>query len=102
MPGRTIAIGDIHGCADALATLIAAIEPGPDDLVVTLGDYIDRGPDSRGTIELLIALAGRCRLVPILGNHDQMLLELRRPHCGPVVDRHGRPGDARVVWSGLG
>jgi serine/threonine protein phosphatase 1 len=75
MPPRTIAIGDIHGCSLALAALVAAIDPKPDDVIVTLGDYINRGPDSRGVVEQLIALGRRCRLVPILGNHDQMLLD---------------------------
>jgi serine/threonine protein phosphatase 1 len=42
--GRTIAIGDIHGCAAALAALLEAVRPGPDDTLVTLGDYIDRAP----------------------------------------------------------
>ena len=43
MAGRTIAIGDIHGCLDALAALIDGFQPGPEDTVVTLGDLIDRG-----------------------------------------------------------
>ena len=77
MPGRTIAIGDVHGCSAALAALIDAIEPGPEDVVVTLGDYIDRGPDSRGVLELLIDLGRRCRLVPLLGNHEELLLDVR-------------------------
>jgi serine/threonine protein phosphatase 1 len=64
MAGRTIAIGDIHGCAAALAALVEVIRPGPDDTLVMLGDYIDRGPDSRGVLDQLIALAGRCQLVP--------------------------------------
>jgi serine/threonine protein phosphatase 1 len=77
MPGRTIAIGDIHGCSAALESLLNAIRPRPDDTIVTLGDYIDRGPDSRGVLERLIDLSHRCNLVPILGNHDQMLLDVR-------------------------
>ncbi len=72
--GRTIAVGDIHGCAAALTALVEAIRPGPADTLVTLGDYIDRGPDSRGVLDQLIALAGRCRLVPLLGNHEEMLV----------------------------
>jgi serine/threonine protein phosphatase 1 len=75
MAGRTIAIGDIHGCSAALAALLDAIGPGPDDMLVTLGDHIDLGPDSRGVLEQLIALAGRCRLVPLLGNHEEMLVD---------------------------
>jgi serine/threonine protein phosphatase 1 len=46
-------------------------------VIVTLGDYINRGPDSRGVLDRLIDLDHRCRLVPILGNHDQKLLEAR-------------------------
>jgi serine/threonine protein phosphatase 1 len=78
MAGRTIAIGDIHGCLAALATLIDAIEPGREDTVVALGDYIDRGPHSRGVVDRLIDLARRCRLVPLLGNHEEVLLAALR------------------------
>src|SRR5690349_6959353 len=78
MAGRTIAIGDIHGCLAALDGLIAVIEPGPDDTVVTLGDYIDRGPHSRGVLDHLISLSRRCRLVPLLGNHEELLLDAFR------------------------
>lgn len=74
---RTIAIGDIHGCAQALATLIKAIEPTGDDVIVTLGDYIDRGPDSKSVVDQLIALQDVCTLVPLLGNHEELLLEAR-------------------------
>jgi calcineurin-like phosphoesterase family protein len=76
MTPRTIAIGDIHGCSRALETLLAAIGPRPEDAIVTLGDYVNRGPDSRGVIDRLIALEGQCTLVPILGNHDQMFLQI--------------------------
>ncbi|QJW97447.1 metallophosphoesterase [Frigoriglobus tundricola] len=78
MAGRTIAIGDIHGCADALAAVIDAAAPDRTDTVVTLGDYIDRGPHSRGVLEQLVALAERCRLVPLLGNHEEVLLDAVR------------------------
>ncbi len=74
MPRRTIAIGDIHGCAKALAALIQAIEPTEGDLIVPLGDYVDRGPESRKVIDLLIDLVDRCQLVPLLGNHEAMML----------------------------
>src|SRR5687767_10464649 len=74
---RMIAIGDIHGCSTALAALVQAIEPQPDDTIIPLGDYVDRGMDSKGVLDQLIALADRCHLVPILGNHDQMMLNAR-------------------------
>lgn len=75
--GRVIAIGDIHGCSAALQALVEAIQPTPDDTLVPLGDYIDRGPDSRGVIEMLMKLADECILVPILGNHEEMLFAAR-------------------------
>jgi serine/threonine protein phosphatase 1 len=71
---RTIAIGDIHGCLAALETLLTAIQPGPEDTLITLGDYVDRGPNSRGVLERLMLLQGECRLIPLLGNHEEMLL----------------------------
>ena len=76
MAGRTIAIGDIHGCKAALWALFEVIAPASDDTIVALGDYVDRGPDSRGVMDTLIAVADRCRLIPLLGNHDEMLLEI--------------------------
>ncbi len=82
MPGRLIAIGDIHGYWDALAAILAAIDPVPEDTLVALGDYVDRGPATSLVLQEMIRLAGRCRLIPILGNHDEMLLELY----------HGAPG----------
>lgn len=74
---RHFAIGDIHGCRTALETLLANVPLGPDDVLVALGDFIDRGPDSRGVLELLIELHDRGRLVPLLGNHEEMLLLAR-------------------------
>jgi serine/threonine protein phosphatase 1 len=74
MPARTIAIGDIHGCSQALAALLEAIRPTPEDEIVTLGDYVDRGPDAAGVIERLLALAHQTRLAPLVGNHEAMML----------------------------
>jgi serine/threonine protein phosphatase 1 len=76
--GRTFAIGDIHGCAVALTTLLDAIAPHPDDTVVTLGDYIDRGPDSCGVLDGLIALCKKCQLIALLGNHEEALQDALR------------------------
>ncbi len=75
---RTIAIGDILGCSIALEKLLAAINPDKSDTIVTLGDHIDWGPDSRGVLDILIGLSERCRLIPLLGNHEEMLLAARQ------------------------
>ena len=71
---RIFAIGDIHGCSTALRALIAAIDPGSDDQIITLGDFIDYGPDTPGVVDQLIELADRCAYVPLLGNHEEMML----------------------------
>lgn len=70
---RRFVIGDIHGCDKALRTLIECIAPEPDDELVFLGDYVDRGPDSRGVIDQIIELQSRCRVVALRGNHEIML-----------------------------
>jgi serine/threonine protein phosphatase 1 len=83
---RTIAIGDIHGCLAAFEALLAAVRPRPDDTIITLGDYVDRGPDCRGTIERLLALGRECRLIPLLGNHEEMMLNVYDGHGELYVD----------------
>jgi serine/threonine protein phosphatase 1 len=74
---RILAIGDIHGCHRSLAALLDAVAPQPDDLLVTLGDYVDRGPDSRRVLDDLVALQAGGQLVALRGNHDLMMLEAR-------------------------
>jgi serine/threonine protein phosphatase 1 len=74
MSGRSIAIGDIHGCKQAFEAVLKAIAPGPDDELILLGDYVDRGPESWGVIERILQLEQQCKVVPILGNHEEMLL----------------------------
>jgi Calcineurin-like phosphoesterase len=75
---RLYVIGDIHGRLDLLDQLIDAIhrdagEHGDDSLTVTLGDYIDRGPDSRGVIERLLVNPFPDRFVALKGNHEALL-----------------------------
>ena len=87
---RVLAIGDIHGCLRAFDLVLDMVLPQPDDLLVTLGDYVDRGPDSFGVLDRLIDLRFRCNLVALRGNHDQMMLDARNGpepfkewlHCG--------------------
>ncbi len=74
---RTIAIADIHGCSSALVSILAAIDPQPEDTIITLGDYVNRGMDSKGVLDMLIDLSKHCRLIPILGNHDEMMLKAK-------------------------
>jgi serine/threonine protein phosphatase 1 len=69
-----IAIGDIHGCARTLAALLERIGPTADDHLVFVGDYIDRGPDSKGVIDLLLGLRTRQRCTFLRGNHEALFL----------------------------
>ncbi|QCK16527.1 metallophosphoesterase family protein [Mangrovivirga cuniculi] len=70
----TYAIGDIHGSLKALTTLFDQNTIKKDDLVVFLGDYIDRGPDSKGVIDWLISKDKDYNFKFILGNHEIMML----------------------------
>ncbi len=80
-PAAVYAIGDIHGCVEQLIALEAAIARDGGGLegekwIVTLGDYIDRGPDSRGVIEHLLGTPPRgFRRFTLAGNHDAILLD---------------------------
>ncbi|MFS0738649.1 metallophosphoesterase family protein [Sphingomonas sp. 1P06PA] len=79
---RVYAVGDIHGRADLLGSLIEQIEAddrhrGPAlTTIIFLGDLIDRGADSRGVVERLMALkAERPRVRILLGNHEEVMLK---------------------------
>jgi serine/threonine protein phosphatase 1 len=64
----------MHGCSQALLTILEALKLEFSDTLITLGDYVDRGPDSSGVVEILANLVGQCRLIPLLGNHEVMML----------------------------
>ena len=74
---RTLAVGDIHGCNTALRQLLREVRPTPDDRLVFLGDYIDRGPDSRQVIDALIELRKTRSPIFLRGNHEVMMLNSR-------------------------
>ncbi len=69
------AIGDIHGRLDKLEELMARLPLRDEDSLVFLGDYVDRGPDSRGVIDRLIRVAQERSCVFLLGNHESMFLD---------------------------
>ena len=72
---RFIAIGDIHGCVHSLESLLMKIEEHDDRRIVFIGDYIDRGPDSKGVVELLLDYRQDHDCIFLRGNHEQMLLD---------------------------
>ncbi len=76
-----LAISDIHGCITALETMLDLVNPGSDDLIITLGDYVDRGPDSKAVIARLIQLKQTHQYIHLMGNHEiQMIRALHAPH----------------------
>src|SRR4029450_2936726 len=73
--GRLLCIGDVHGCAAELEVLLRAIAPAQADRLVFLGDYVDRGTESRATLDLLLELREKLpRAVFLRGNHEEMML----------------------------
>lgn len=77
---KFFAIGDIHGCAEELEELLAKLPICDQSTVVFLGDYVDRGPDSRNVIDQIIKLQKKCRVVALRGNHESMFIDfLEKP-----------------------
>jgi serine/threonine protein phosphatase 1 len=74
---RLLAVGDIHGCLAAFDDLLNWVRPTPDDVIVALGDFVDRGPNTRGVLDRLIDLRNRLNLICLRGNHEQMMVEAR-------------------------
>lgn len=71
---KIAAIGDIHGCLQTLNALLAKLSTYENYTFVFIGDYIDRGNDSKGVVDRLIAFEKERKCVFIRGNHEQMLL----------------------------
>jgi len=102
-PARLYVIGDIHGHAELLDEMSAAIgrdiaaRPTRDALTVTVGDYIDRGPDSKGVIERLAANPFPTRLVALKGNHEALFEAFLRDPS--VADHWRRLGGIETLYS---
>lgn len=72
---RTILFGDVHGCYENLRGLLDKVAPRAEDQLIFVGDYFDRGPDSRKVYHLLKELQEKHTCVFIRGNHEQMILD---------------------------
>lgn len=108
--GRLIyAVGDVHGRLDLLEPLIADIRqdaeasaPQERPMLVLLGDYVDRGPDSAKVIDLVLEMesSGELETRALKGNHEEALLEfLADPAFGPTWFEHG--GGATLASYGV-
>ena len=100
---KTYAIGDIHGCYHALHALMIALNPGADDTLIFLGDYVDRGPDTPAVLDWLIDHSQTHNIVTLRGNHEVMMMESREnpnmfhgwTQCGgrETLESYGWEGD---------
>lgn len=73
---KTWIFPDIHGYRETLETLFKQIRPSKEDHLIFLGDYIDRGPDSKGTIDFVMNLQDeKYWVTPLIGNHEQYFVE---------------------------
>lgn len=98
------AIGDIHGCIKTLKALMAKLPYTPDDLLVFMGDYIDRGPDSKAVVDYLLDLSQHHdKLVLLRGNHEQMALDAMRAAEGRTdLDWYLAPNGAKATLKSYG
>jgi serine/threonine protein phosphatase 1 len=100
------AVGDVHGRLDLLSPVLKAIDsdivhhPDRRCITVLIGDYVDRGPDSNGVIELLVARKSVRETICLMGNHEMMLLRfLEDPETWDFWARSG--GTATLLSYGI-
>lgn len=72
---KIYAIGDVHGERIKLERLFSKLTIEKDDTVIFLGDYIDRGVDSKGVIDFILSLKDKCNLITLKGNHEQFAMD---------------------------
>ena len=94
------AIGDIHGCSVTLMNLLNTLGPGEGDTLIFLGDYVDRGPDSKGVLDQLMALpSSGIQTICLKGNHE-VLMEKALPGDDPAaLDVWFRNGGEQTLQS---
>jgi hypothetical protein len=85
--GRTIIVGDVHGCRAELEALLDRTAHAQGDQLVFVGDLVARGPDSPGVLEV----ARRTGAVIVRGNHEEKLLRHRRAQREYKKGKHKRP-----------
>ena len=99
---RTIIIGDIHGCNQALRSILEKVQPGQEDWLVLLGDLFDRGLESWEVFQTVQQLASNMgeRFVLLRGNHEDYLLQPKLTLCQRMIwERVGRGATVRSFKS---
>lgn len=102
---RTYAVGDVHGRLDLLQSAAKAIANHAGDArfrVVFLGDYIDRGPDSRGVVHFLMGLQKLWSVVCLKGNHEDLMVQaVTQPGAGALARWMANGGEATLQSYGV-
>ena len=96
------AVGDIHGCLDHLERLLAEVQPDLErDVLLFVGDYIDRGPDSRKVVDYIIELQQKYppeRIICLKGNHEIMFLDFLQGWEREMFLFNGGESTIRSYW----
>jgi serine/threonine protein phosphatase 1 len=99
---RTYAVGDVHGRLDLLRAAVDAIAKHVGERpfrVVFLGDYVDRGPDSRGVVDFLIDLQRRWPVICLKGNHEALMIQAVKDPGGRRLERWLEYGGEQTLQS---
>jgi len=92
------AIGDVHGQAGALKSLIQKLELQSDDHIIFLGDYVDRGPDWFEAVKYITELESICQATTLWGNHDVLMYDSVKTFKGPEICPEISAQEKREIW----
>jgi serine/threonine protein phosphatase 1 len=96
------AVGDVHGCLDQLERLLDDVQPNlSQDVLLFVGDYIDRGPDSQGVVDYILRLRqkySRDHVVCLKGNHEAMFLDFLQGREREMFLFNGGLSTLRDYW----
>ena len=97
---RYIAITDIHGELKKLESVLNQIDVRPDDIFVFMGDYIDRGPDSKGVVDRVIQQSITNKCIYLMGSHEYALLHAKSDdYYQFLFDNYGGPATIKSYGS---
>lgn len=86
---KFVTIGDIHGCGKTLIQLLSKLEPYYERTFIFIGDYIDRGPNSKLVIDVLLQLSSKVNCIFLKGNHELMMEQAFRDKIPVNWTRYG-------------
>ena len=84
-PGTLFVIGDVHGCAAELRALLHKLPLDKDSVLLFLGDYVDRGPDSKGVIDTVLDISSLYRVIALKGNHEWLFEQYLKNPADPLA-----------------